>query len=265
MEQFSIITDTKEMQNTLLQKVKTEVGNEVSVEVGENSVTLKSDGEKAKEKLISAISNSIIEQYGSKLISKLINQNYFYFNLSEKKNVFNKAVGYAQNEKDGISLINTQLKEYLSTTDSIMIDGFVNFRLGDYQSELEEMIDKAVGDFLIEKEYSEFISLLKYFVEIQTPKINLVNIVPYSGGYSVYNEVKDNITALCVKDFVKEEETDKIDSDDLLISVLITMAPRKVCLHKSWRIENTELLSTIKQVFFKKTVFCEGCDFCNRL
>jgi len=265
LESFSIITDTKEMQNTLLENVKIEVGSEAAVEIGENSVVLKSYNENSKEKLLCAVSNSIVEQYRNKLISKLINQNYFYLNLPDKKNIFNKAIDYAYNEAACNQLVNARLKEYLSTTDSVMIDGFVNFRLGEYQSELEELIDKAVDDFMIEKEYKEFIALLKYFVEIQNPKFNVINIVPYPGGYSIYNEVKDDITAMCVKDFIRDEKTNKIDSDDLLISVLITTAPRKILLHKGERIENTELLSTIKQVFFKKTVFCKGCEFCNRL
>lgn len=265
MEQFSIITGTKEMQNTLLENVKSEVGNEVAVEVDENSVILKSKDEISKEKLIGAITNSIVEQYGNKLISRLINQNYCYFNLPDKKSIFNKALDYAYKEASCNTLVSAKLKEYLSTTDSVMIDGFVNFRLRDYQSELEDLIDKAVSDFMIEKEYKEFIALLKYFVEIQNPKFNVINIVPYSGGYSVYNEIKDNITAVCVQDFIKEEEADKINSDDLLISVLITIAPRKIYLHKSERIENAELLSTITQVFHKRTIFCDGCEFCNRL
>lgn len=265
MEQFSIITDTKAMQNALLEKIKSEVGSEAAIEVGENSVLLRSNDDSSKEKIVGAISKSIIEQYENKLISKLINQNYFYFNLPDKKNILKKTLNYADNEAVCNNFVSTKLKEYLSTTDKLMIDGFVNFRLKDYISELEDLIDKAVNDFMVEKEYKEFIKLLKYFVDIQSPKFNVINIVPYEGNYYIYNEVLEDITEMCAKDFIREKEDNKISSDDLLISILISVAPRKIYLHKHERITNTELVSTVKQVFLKKIVVCNGCDFCNRL
>lgn len=252
------------MQSSLLERIKSEVGSEAAIEVGENSVLLRSKDDISKEKIVKAISKSIIEQYENKLISRLINQNYFYFNLPDKKNILKKTLNYTDNE-DCNNFVSAKLKEYLSTTDKLMINGFVNFRLKDYISELEDLIDKAVNDFMAEKEYKEFIKLLKYFVDIQSPKFNVINIVPYEGNYYIYNEVFENITEMCAKDFIKERENNTISSDDLLISILISVAPRKIYLHKHERITNAELVSTIKQVFSKKIVICSGCDFCNRL
>ncbi|NLB80636.1 MAG: putative sporulation protein YtxC [Clostridiaceae bacterium] len=265
MEQFSIITNTKEMQNSLLEKVKTEMGDEAAIEIKEDSLVLKSNDDKSKEKLFNAISKSILEQYENKLISKLINQNYFYFNLPDKKNILKKAKNYADSETAFNALVNMKLKEYFSTSNSVMIDGFVNFRLSDYQNELEELIDKAVGDFIIEKEYKEFISLLKCFVDIQKPRCNVINIIPNNGSYNLYNEIWEDISDFCMKDFIKEAQTQHINSDDLLVSVLITVAPRKIYLHNCDRIKNTELVSTIRQVFLKRVTLCDGCDFCNKL
>ena len=50
MEQLSIITDTKAMQNALLEKIKSEVGSEAAIEVDENSVLLRSKDDASKEK-----------------------------------------------------------------------------------------------------------------------------------------------------------------------------------------------------------------------
>lgn len=54
---------------------------------------------------------------------------------------------------------------------------------------MEEIIDNAVDDFLIEREYKEFIRLLKYFVEIQDPKFNVVHVVmEYDDNYMLLDE-----------------------------------------------------------------------------
>jgi putative sporulation protein YtxC len=61
--------------------------------------------------------------------------------------------------------------------DEMVLDGFIRFRLKDFRHELEKAVDRAVDDLLIEKEYSEFIKLLRYFVEIQEPKVEEVHVV----------------------------------------------------------------------------------------
>ena len=264
MEQFSITTDTKAIHDILLKKILAEVGNEVAVDIEENSVILTSEDEKIKEKIVGAISKTIVEEYENRLISKLIKQNYFYFNLPDKKSIYKKALNYADNESSYNSLVSEKLKEYLETTDKSMLEGFVNFRLKDYQNELEDVIDKAVDDFMVEKEYKEFIKLLKYFVEIQKPKYELINIVPVDGEYYIYDDTAQDITAICAKEFIKDMDNERINSDDLLISSLISMAPKKICVHKPERIYNVELLSTIKQVFAKNITMCDGCELCNK-
>lgn len=57
------------------------------------------------------------------------------------------------------------------------LEGFVRFRLKDIIDEIEMAIEMSVDDFIIQKEYNEFIDLLRYFVELQEPRIDLVNVI----------------------------------------------------------------------------------------
>lgn len=264
MERFSITTGTKDVHNALLKRISAEVGEEVAVDIDNNAIKVISENNDTRDKIIRVISDTIVEKYENKFLNKLINQNYFYFNLPDKRNILKKAMDYTDEEKIYSNLINTRLNEYLSTTDKLALDGFVNFRLKDYQSELEEVIDKAVDDFMIEKEYKEFIKLLKYFVDIQNPRYELVNIVPVGSGYIMYDENGTDITADCAREFMREIENERINSDDLLISSLISIAPRRICIHKLDDIENVDLLNTIEQVFSKKITKCNDCDMCQR-
>ncbi len=161
------------------------------------------------------------------------------------------------------NIITKKIIEYLETSNEILLDGFVTFRLKDYMKELEDVVDKAVDDYLMEKEYKEFIRLLKYFVEIQEPKLDVVHVVGgYNNKYALLDEYGKEITNECIKDFVNEVSEGEINYDDLLVSSLITLAPNKIYIHKAKHIQNKELIETIGNVFIGKVVFCEGCELC---
>ena len=57
------------------------------------------------------------------------------------------------------------------------MEGFIRFRLKDYIEELKYIIDGSVDELLIDREYNEFIKLLRYFVEIQEPKVEEVHVL----------------------------------------------------------------------------------------
>lgn len=271
MEQISIITDTRGVHERLLEKISAEIGNEIAVETETNALSLISDNDSIKNKIVDTVSTIIIEEYENKLLSKLINQNYCYFNTPERRNIYKKAVNYVENDNDFITtllskrrseLISEKLNEYLQTTNQIILDGFINFRLKEYQNELEDIIDKAVDDFLVEKEYKEFIKLLKYFVAIQKPKHDVIHILAKKNRYHIYDEDKNEITSQCSKEFISDSKEEVINTDDLLISSLISISPRKIYIHKKENIKNIELLTTINSVFSKNVIVCSNCELC---
>ena len=69
--------------------------------------------------------------------------------------------------------------------------------------------------------------------------------------YTVLDENNEDITEKCIADFGGVEETPYENFDDLLISVLITLAPEKIVIHNGENIKNRELFDTIKRVFGK--------------
>lgn len=220
-----------------------------------------------------ALADYVIRQYEEKLLVRLINSNYGYFNAVERKQIFDLSMKIIKNEDKVFlntlfqirrrNLIVKKLLEYFEGSSSIILDGFVNFRLKEYIKDLEEVIDKAVDDFLMEREYKEFIRLLRYFVEIQDPKFNVVHIImECDQQYTLMDEKRQEITNECIQEFVTELSETEINHDDLLVSSLITLAPKKIIIHNSEKFQNKELLDTIKNVFTGKVVLCDGCEIC---
>ncbi len=220
-----------------------------------------------------ALADLIIEQYEDKLLNRIINSNYGYFNSAEKKDILQISQKIIRNDEKVFfntlfqirrrNLIIKKLMEYFEGSSSIILDGFVNFRLRDYIKELEDIIDNAVDDFLIEREYKEFIRLLRYFVEIQESKFNFVHVVmQYDDNYILLDEKKREITNDCIQEFISELPEAEINHDDLLVSSLITLAPKSIIIHNWERFKNQKLLDTIKNVFSGKVVLCGGCNVC---
>ncbi len=274
---------TNELQQLKNKKINYSI-NEINSEGSTSIICAVNDGRFYREKSIesykvlktyisNALADYIIRQYEERLLARIINGSYCYFNSLEKREILCKARRIIQNEDKTIfnslfqirrkNVIIRRLMDYFDNSNSIILDGFVNFRLKDYIKDLEEIVDKAVDDFLMDREYKEFIRLLRYFVEIQEPKINTVHvIVGYDNKYILLDETKKEITNECVQEYINEIAEGEINYDDLLVSSLITFAPRRIMIHCTGQFRNKELMETIKNVFSGRVTICKGCDVC---
>lgn len=105
---------------------------------------------------------------------------------------------------------------------------------------------------IAEQEYNEFIKLLRYFVDIQEPKFEEIHISPQSdGNYTLIDEAGCEIHREYFDELRNEIEnsSSEVNYDDMLISSLITMSPKKIIINNSESIKNKELLTTISKVF----------------
>ncbi len=227
-----------------------------------------------KHYMANAFSDIIVYDMESKLIHKILTDHYYYFTPQEKQSILKHVDGVLDSEEiryhDGITYkisrkakILHQIMDFLKENQTIHMDGFVRFRLKTYLYELEEGIDKAVEEFLMEKEYDEFIRLLRYFVDIQEAKIDTANVlISEDGKYVLYDHVNRMINSEYLDDLATEMADKDISYDDLLISSLITLAPKKIVIHFAGKVKNKEIIETIKNVFSNRVYICNGCQLC---
>lgn len=223
-----------------------------------------------KLSIANCLADIIIEEWESLLIRKIVMENFYYYNDEEKQAILNKAKNILN--PAGLKSFNQNLRkekvmqrisEYLDLHKNLIVEGFINFRLKDYQNELEVIVNSAVDELLMEKEYQEFIRLLKYFVDIQEPRIHKVQIVfKNNGKFSLLNENDQPIKHDCLEGLMIDLLENEINYDDLLISALITLAPRELVLHMEPKVEDTETINTIIKVFGNRVVKCTGCPKC---
>lgn len=224
--------------------------------------------------IANALSDIVVNEMEEKIVYNILSNNYYYFIPKERQLILKHLKTIQENEKyqykEGIGYaISRKAKilhailEYLRENDTIHLDGFIQFRLKNYIEELENNVDKAVEDFLMEKEYNEFIRLLRYFVDIQEAKIDVVNVLMNEEGkYHLYDRMHRMLNNEYLEDIAYEMADKDIGYDDLLISSLITLAPKKIIIHFSTNRNKKEIIETIHNVFSNRVEICNGCEFC---
>lgn len=222
------------------------------------------------------VTEVIINNWEGQLIKKILKYNYFYLDEKEKDSIYRTVQRLLQEDKGMLpggfykitrkNKIMREILDYLAFNDAINIDGFVNFRLNNYIKELNETVERAIEIYIAEREYNEFIKLLKYFVEIQEPKIDIVHLMcTPDGKYLLLDGCKNKINGEFIEEIRADINEGDINYDDLLISTLITVSPRRIYMHNLSSFTNKELVKTITNVFSDRISICPGCEICSSI
>ncbi|WP_297519211.1 putative sporulation protein YtxC [uncultured Clostridium sp.] len=220
--------------------------------------------------IANAIYRAIIDKYRNKELLEYLTENYFFLKHEEIMEVDKKIKAVLKEEVsitserhlqciNNITKIENIINEFIREDSFINIEGFIRFRLKPIRPIIEDIIDKVVEDYMVEKEYNEFINLLKYFVDIQDSKLDVVNIyIKEDGHYSIKDIEGKDLFKIFVNELVESKDATNINSEDVIISGLITNAPkcihiygREFCIHE-------EFLKTITSVFRERVDFVEN-------
>lgn len=231
---------------------------------------------KLRQRFVSCVANAlsdiIINHWEPILVRRIIKENYFYFNRAEQDKIYDYARALLNyDEASGRHNVSFQIKrktfvlhkiqEFLSKNDLIILDGFINFRLKDYIIQLEDSVDFAIDEFLMDKEYREFIKLLRHFVDLQEPKRDLVNVVFADNQIILMDENLNFIERDSSLDLIAKENPD-VNMDDIIVSTLINIAPRKITIHGFNGNDKSEVVNALYNIFEGRVAFCNQCEIC---
>ena len=96
---------------------------------------------------------------------------------------------------------------------------------------MKKAVEYAIDEYVIEKEYLEFIQLLKHFVDSQKPSLEILHVgITPQGKFHLYNNDGVKVTHKFLEDY-QLDNVHELGYEDLLISALIAVAPRQITLH----------------------------------
>lgn len=211
------------------------------------------------------ITDCIIKFYEEKILSHIINFNYFYFDSYEKdeikKDCLNilklKNISNYANKRETIWV---SVFEYIMEHNSMILSGFVNFRISDYTKSLDYIVDVSVNKFILEKEYREFIDLLKLYIYSKKPNKELIHLI-YMGEDSILLDENKNIISVSKNVFNAKYLSDiTFSSNDYILNTLLDLLPEKINVHLI-NIED-DFIKTLKSIFEKRLYICTDCDIC---
>lgn len=223
------------------------------------------------------IYNVIINEFYDKYLLNFLSDTYFFLKYDEMDEVMKKSKSilkgydykfdqnsiYCMNKKN---IIVDKITSCINENREINIDGFITFRMKELEEDLESIIDKVVEQYMVEKEYNDFIKLLKYFVEIQESRIDEINIIiTKCGEYLLKDGKGKDITQELLNDLNEIQYKQNSNMEDILIGVLITNCPKNIVIHCVENSENSEFIDTIKNIFEDRVSICTSCAICKSI
>lgn len=227
-----------------------------------------------KHQISELLAEHIIKDWEKRLIYKEMKRKGRNIFSADKEIIFEKAQNFLKSCSESKSLnllmnfgrknkIAHKIMDYIYNNDKLVIEGFINFCMHDYLSEIKFAVDIACEEVKNEKEYNEFIKLLRYFVDEQVPKVDEVNLLMDNGLYYLWDgngiDIEENYMQYYLDDILRNE----INLDDIIISILITISPRKIILHNTDEARGKDMVEVIKNVFKERISICKGCKRCN--
>ena len=218
---------------------------------------------------LNTISNLLVflvfDLFENNMTRKILQREYFYFDTMEKKQILNKIEDIYYEDTEKLCAKEDALfhcfYDFLEKNNTIFLKGFITFRLKKYVYELESILDDAVNQYLIEKEYAEFVSLLKLYVNAEKSTTDLVHLI-YHKEESILldqdkNVIKTDINLLNAK-FLSDIS---FSSSDMVLNTLLNILPKKIYIHLMDE-EADEFITTLELIFENRVQICRDCNIC---
>ena len=151
------------------------------------------------ERISKILSYLVLDELEEDLLKNIILRNYFYFDALERKKVLNICFDICSEDftnyfNQKFTCLTKCFSDFIINNKSIVLSGFIYFRLQEYMGILEDVVDEAVNCFILEKEYMEFISLLKLYINSQKATVDTVHLVYSPNNPILLDEKKNKIS-----------------------------------------------------------------------
>lgn len=223
------------------------------------------------KELASVITNCIIYKYEDSIIYKLLLLNYFYFDEIDMNIIKNNCKLLIENKHSDTVSVETNIANrtkylwasvlrYISYNKSIFLDGFITFRTGEYINCLDEILDFAVSQFVVNREYAEFIEMLKIYISSRTPCTEIIHLI-YLNGEAILLDKQKNVISLAKNNLDKCYLSDiSFSANDYALNSLLSLLPSKLIIHLISPAD--DFINTLQAIFGSSVSICTDCDIC---
>ncbi len=215
----------------------------------------------------------VLDIYEDSITRNILQKEYFYFDKFEQSIILDK---FYENRLESIDDFETKenilfesFYSFLKNSNSgicckLYLKGFITFRLKKYIDELESEIDNSVNQYLIEKEYQEFVSLLKVYINSEGYNSDFVHLIYRNSNKNIDSVLLDkdrNVIDTSINLFGAKYLSDiSFSSSDMILNTLLNLLPRRIFIHLADAEDEDEFVYTLEAIFDGRVVVCWDMD-----
>ena len=215
----------------------------------------------------------VLDIYEDSITRNILQKEYFYFDNFEQGVVLDN---FFENRLESIE--DFEIKEnilfeafyvFFKNCESnicckLYLKGFITFRLKKYIDELEAEIDSSVNQYLVEKEYQEFVALLKVYINSEGYNSDYVHLIYRNNSKNVdailLDKNRDVIDTSIYLLGAKYLSDISFSSSDIILNTLLNLLPRRIFIHLEDVDDEDEFVCTLEAIFESRVVLCFDVD-----
>ncbi|PSR22147.1 MAG: hypothetical protein C7B45_07945 [Sulfobacillus acidophilus] len=198
-------------------------------------------------------------------LHSIVGRRYPVFDHREQQRIVRAVLPllHTSQERDAtrLDLATAAIYRFLGSHSTLVLEGIRTFLLQDIRREFEDAIDQAVDAHLMEKEYEEFVQLLRQLVTAAKTRHDWIHVWFRFERFHFEDTTGQRIGDDLLEDMMDEVGNDGTGVDDILISALVTLAPVRITIHQGHL--SREGRTTLIKVFDGRVIFCGGCARCH--
>ncbi len=210
----------------------------------ENFIIISATENAAKKVVAETVSEYIILTFERKILLDFIKP--FELIKKEAEEIIEYIKSDDKLKNNRFNILTREIMTHLSSG-HINIDGLVAFRLEKYKQELKFTAEYFIDELSAKKSYDDFIGLMKYFTEVQSPVTDTVILTETLGEYKLTDTSGNPIVLKFDEEFADDFAPFGLSREDILISNLMAAMPKKIIF------ENVDtdkpIINTISRIF----------------
>ena len=130
--------------------------------------------------------------------------------------------------------------------------------------DLNTKIDSSVNQYLVEKEYQEFVSLLKIYVNSEGYNSDFVHLIYRNSSKNIDSVLLDknrNVIDTSIYLLGAKYLSDiSFSSSDMILNTLLNLLPKRIFIHLEDVDDEDEFVCTLEAIFEGRIVVCLDVD-----
>ena len=145
-------------------------------------------------------------------------------------------------------VIRQDIENLMQQADCFNVGGYLRFSAQKLKQTMRRQMAEEYNRLEEELEQEEFLELLRFFVSVQPSLLDEAHLNIHAGGFTLTDEWGNDLKQIYL-DSLTEEDITGVSDNDLIMSILITLLPRRIYLQIEPQTGSREFLFLLQQVF----------------